>query len=136
MERMMPAYIGNVVFPYPLKWLDKNRPRVLGSDTVTRSGNLVMLRAEGNGPTYLPARVLFEWTPFSAVTTLYAYWKSGGEWTADLEGTGDTCTVRFAAKNGVAKVKHQTGKDVVHAHWDGSENDVYSGEMNLIIVRT
>jgi hypothetical protein len=130
----MPAHIGNVVFPYPLKWLDKNKPRVMGSDTVTRSGNLVMLRGEGTGQEYLPGHVLFEWTPFSSVQTLYAYWKSGGEWTADLEDTGETCRVRFAAKNGVTNVKHQIGKDVVHAHWEGSENDLYSGEMNLIIV--
>ncbi len=132
----MPAFIGNVVFPYPLKWLDKNRPRVMGSDTVTRSGNLVMLRSEGTGQGYLPARLLFDWTPFSSVQTLYTYWKSGGEFTADLENTGVICTVRFAAKDGVAEVRHQTGRDVVHAHWEGSENDVYSGEMNLIIIGT
>ena len=132
----MSAYIGNVVFPYPLKWIDKSKPRVTGSDTVARSGNLVMLRGEGTSQAYLPARVLFEWTPFSSVQTLYAYWKSGGEWTADFEDTGETCTVRFAASNGVANVKHQVGKDVVNAHWEGSENDVYSGEMNLIIIRT
>ncbi|MFH1114802.1 MAG: hypothetical protein V1792_12880 [Pseudomonadota bacterium] len=132
----MPAYVGNVVFPQPLRWLDKNRPRVMGSDTVTRSGNLVMLRSEDICQGYLPARVLFDWIPLASVQTLYAYWKSGGEFTADLEDTGVIRTVRFAAKDGVARVIHQTGKDVVHAHWEGSENDVYSGEMNLIIVGT
>lgn len=132
----MPAYVGNVVFPYPLRWLDKNRPRVMGSDAITRSGNLVMLRGEETCQGYLPARVLFDWIPLASVQTLYAYWKSGAEFTADLEDSGVIRTVRFAAKDGVAQVRHQTGKDVVHAHWEGSENDVYSGEMNLIIVGT
>jgi len=93
-----------------------------------------MLRGEGTSQAYLPAHLIFEWTPFSSVQTLFAYWKSGGEWSADLEDTGATCRMRFAAKNGVTNVIHQMGKDVVHAYCEGSEYDLYSGEINVIIV--
>jgi hypothetical protein len=133
---MMPSHIGNVVFPCPLVWIDKNVPRVIGSDTVTRSGNLVMLRTEGITQAYLPARFVFQWTPFSAVKTLYEYWRSGGKFIADLEDTGNTRIIRFAAQNGVADVIHQTGKEVLHIPWEGSDNDLYRGEMNLIIIGT
>lgn len=131
---MMTAYISSVEFPYPLKWIDKNTPRTLGSDTVTRSGNLVMLRGEAVTQKYLQAKLFFEWTPFSSVKTLYSYWRGGGEYTADLEGTGESVRIRFSAKNGVTNVKHQIGIDVVHAHWEGSINDLYSGELNVIII--
>lgn len=130
----MPASIQDIVFPYPLKWVDKGAPRVLGSDTVTRSGNVVMLRGENTSQAYLPAKLLFEWTSFSAVQTLYSYWQAGGEYIADLEDTGEIVSIRFAAKDGIVNVKHQIGKDVVHAYWQGTPNDLYSGELNVIIV--
>ena len=113
----MAAYIHKVTFLYPLKWIDKGTPRVLGSDTMTRSGNVVMLRGESTSQGYLNAKLRFEWTPFSSVRTLYSYWQLGGSYVADLEDTGNTVIIRFAAKHGVTNVKHETGKDVVHAHW-------------------
>lgn len=130
----MAASIGSVTFTYPLRWVDKSVPRVLGSDTVTRSGNVVMLRGENTSQGYLNAKLLFEWLPFASVQTLYSYWRSGNTYSADLEDTGGTVTVRFAAENGVANVKHETGKDVIVADWAGSDNDVFRGELNLIII--
>jgi len=131
----MSAYIGSVVFDYPLQWLDKGAPRVLGSDTVTRSGNVVMLRGESTSQDELPAKLRFEWTPWSDVETLYSYWSAGSTYSADFEDTGDTVTIRFAAKDGVANVKHQAyGDAVVHAHVEGHETDLYTGELNVFII--
>jgi hypothetical protein len=129
----MPAYIGSVQFPYPLKWTSKASRVVVGSKRRTRSGNLVVLTVESPSQKYVEARLIFEWTPLSSVQELIDYWRDGGTYSADLEGTGETRMVRFDPEKGVANWKHQSGADVVHAHFQGSENDLYTGELNLII---
>lgn len=129
----MSAHIGSVVFPYPLKWADKAGRVVVGSKTRTRSGNLVILTVENARQTHREARLVFEWTPFASVQTLIEYWRAGASYSADLEGTGEILTVRFDPEKGVTNLKHQSGRDVVHAHFQGTENDLYTGEVNLII---
>ena len=129
----MSTYIGSVHFPYPLKWTDKTSRVVIGAKRRTRSGNLVVLTLENPSQKFVEARLLFEWTPLASVQTLMDYWRTGGTYPADLEGTGNTCMVRFDPEKGVANWKHQSGRDVVHAHFEGSPNDLYYGELNLII---
>lgn len=130
----MAAHIGSVTYTYPLKWINKNVPVTLGSDVRTRSGNLVMLRPVNVSQDYICAKLVFEWVPMSDVATLYSYWKSGNSYSANLENSGGSVTVRFAAKDGVANVKHQAwGDDVVHAQIEGDILDLYTGELNLII---
>ncbi len=129
----MPAYIGSVQFPYPLKWTNKASRVVIGSKRRTRSGNLVLLTVENPSQKYVEAHLVFEWTPLASVQNLIEYWRAGESHSADLEGTGEIRTVRFDPEKGVANWKHQSGVDVVHAHFQGSENDLYTGELNLII---
>ena len=129
----MSAHIGSVQFPYPLKWTNKASRVVVGSKRRTRSGNLVLLTVENSSQTYVEAHLIFEWTPLASVQTLIEYWRAGDSYSADLEGTGETRTVWFDPEKGVANWKHQSGLDVVHAHFQGSENDLYTGELNLII---
>lgn len=130
---IMPARIGSVQFPYPLKWTNKASRVVVGSKRRTRSGNLVVLTVENPSQEYVEAHLIFEWTPLSSVQVLINCWRNGGSYVADLEGTGETRTVWFDPEKGVANWKHQSGLDVVHAHFQGSENDLYTGELNLII---
>ncbi|MBI4962503.1 MAG: hypothetical protein HY913_04440 [Desulfomonile tiedjei] len=93
-----------------------------------------MLRPVNVSQDYICAKLVFEWVPMSDVATLYSYWKSGNSYSANLENSGGSVTVRFAAKDGVANVKHQAwGDDVVHAQIEGDILDLYTGELNLII---
>lgn len=130
---VMAAYIGSVEFLYPLKWTNKNEKVVLGSSRRTRSGNLVTLTVENPTQEYVHAHVIFEMTPLSSVQTLVDYWRTGNTYDADLEGTGEVRTVRFSPESGVANWKHQSREDVVHADFEGTDTDLYTGEMNLII---
>ena len=131
----MSAYIGGVTFTYPLWWVDKDLPVVVGSDTRTRSGNLVSLRGENTSQDFRIAVVRFEWTPRASVDTLQAYWQGGGQYSADFDGLGETHTVRFLAKNGVENVTHEVwGDQTVHAYVAGHPTDLYRGTLNLIIL--
>jgi hypothetical protein len=132
----MAAYIGSITFPYPLAWIDKGAPRVIGSDTPTLSGNVVMLRGKNTSQDYLDAKLRFTWVPWSTIEALYAAWLAGSEYTADLEDTGDTVSVVFAAENGVNKesIRHvKFAERAIHANIEGTETDLYEGEINLII---
>lgn len=132
----MAAYIGAVTFPYPLKWINKARPVVLGSDTRTRAGDIVSIEVDSADITQDRSVTLaFEWVPWTTVEALYSMWMAGGTYTLDPEDTGDTYTVRFQRKNGVTvPVSTAFGQDVVKAQLDGEETDLYDGELNLIIV--
>lgn len=128
------CYIGSVTFTYPLKWIGKGDVVVLGSDTRTRSGNLVMLRGVASQQ-YVEVKLLFEWATYSQVTALKQLWKSGATVAADIEASGTTVNLTFAAKNGVANVKHAAwGDDSVHHDVQGQATDIYNGELNVIII--
>jgi hypothetical protein len=129
----MAAYIGSVQFAYPLKWTDKSQEVVIGNKRRTRSGNLVTVTKENASQKFVEARLLFEWIPFSSVQALIGYWRAGGAYQADLEDTGEVRTVRFDPTKGVVNWKHQIGTNVVHAHFQGSNTDLYTGELNLVI---
>lgn len=133
----MAAYIGSVTFEYPLAWVDKGRPRVLGSNTVTRSGNVVMLRGENTSQAYIDAKLKFSWVPRADVVTLISYWESGNQFSANLEDSGSDVTIQFVPQNGVDMdtVRHvKFGDRAVHARIEGTQTDYYMGEMNVIIV--
>ncbi|MFH0821512.1 MAG: hypothetical protein V2B18_02085 [Pseudomonadota bacterium] len=130
----MSAHIGSVQLAYPLRWINKDEPVVLGSETRTRDGNLVVLRPETSSQRYRKARLVFEWTPWASVRTFMNMWRSGDEFEMDPEGTGESHRIRFASQAGVTGVKHQIwGDDVVKAHADGGPVDLYTGELNVII---
>lgn len=125
--------VGSVTFTYALKWTNKNEPTVVGSETRTRSGDMVLIRTQSPSQKFREAHLIFEWATRAQVTALMKMWKAGGSYSANFEGN-HSYTVRFAAQNGVANVKHQAwGDDVVHAAVEGYETDLYTGELNLII---
>jgi len=131
----MSSYIGSVTFDFQLQWIDKAKPTVMGSDTRTRSGNLVMLRGESTSQSYKEAKVRYKFAPRADIETLMGYWRAGGSHSADIEDTGTTVTVMFAAANGVEDPQHAAwGDDVVHANVAGELTDLYNGILNLIIL--
>ncbi len=136
----MSAYIGSLTLVYPLQVINKGEPYIQGYDVRTRSGDLVMVRPPTQNQTYRMIKARFEWEPRTSVDTLRSYWRSGASYNADLEGTGETILVKFAAKDGVDErtVKHQAwGDTVVHSKLQDEEGDsyatdLYTGELNLI----
>lgn len=129
----MSAYIGGVTFTYPLQWVNKNECVTVGSKARTRSGDLVVVSVENPNQKNILAKCKFEWTPKASVDTLRTYWRAGTTYSADIEGTGTVRTVRFDPDNGVVNVEHESGRSVVHAHFEGQPTDLYRGELNLII---
>lgn len=129
----MSASIGSVTFAHPLKWINKPDQVVVGSTKRTRSGNLVTITGESPSQSYVEAKLLFEWESYANVSTLIGYWRAGGTYSADIENTGSTVTIRFSPENGVQNVGHELGRPVVHVHFAGEETDLYRGELNVII---
>ena len=132
---MASVHIGPVTFPYPLMWANKNDPVVIGSSRRTRGGNVVTLTGENPSQSHRRAKLYFAWLPWSSLETLKSMWRLGGTYSADFEGEGDTYTVRFDPDKGVVDWKHEVrGDRAVHARYAGAaHNDIYGGELNLII---
>lgn len=137
----MACYIGSITFEEPpdLIWINEDEPFVAGCDIRTRSGDMVSIRPHSVSQNYLTAKLKFHWLSYAEVQVLRGYWRLGGTYSAKLEPNGAIKTVRFAAKDGVANVKHEAwGEDVIHeylqdAEGDSYDTDLYSGDINLII---
>ncbi len=131
----MSAYIGDVNFDDPLQWVTKPNRVSLGKNIRTRSGNLVQQRGVSTSQAYIEHKALFTWVPMSDVDRLKELAASGNAFTADLEDTGSTVTIRFVpGENAVTNVKHsEWGEAIVHDQVEGYPTDIYDGELNFVI---
>lgn len=130
--------IGSLVLDYPLKWIDKGQPNVVGSDVQCRTGHIVMIRGTASQE-YIPAKLMVDWASWSDIETLRTMWLSGNEYTMNPEGvSGETYTIRFAAENGVEQPTHPAyGDDAIKA--DVEEADLinyWNAVINVIIIDT
>jgi hypothetical protein len=100
-------------------------------------GTLISLLPEATSQGERVCKFLFGMETLETVEALEAQWLSGGIYSSDLGGTGETVNVRYARTNGVANTKHaKWGEDVVPGVVDGTAADLWVGELNLIIVST
>lgn len=115
-------------------WINKGELVSLGSDTLTRSGNVVMLRGSADVDAPILCKAKFEWEPFATVTMLRAMARTGETYTANIEDNGTTHQIEFA-KDAVTSVKSTAyGDDIVHSHLTGHHTDLYDGELSFYIV--
>ena len=131
--------IGSLVLDYPLKWLTKGAPNIVGSDIQCRTGHIVMVRGTASQD-YTPHRLLVDWASWSDIETLRTMWLSGNEYEMNPEGVpGETYTIRFAAENGLEEPPTHPayGDDPTRA--DIEEADLinyWNIAINVIIIDT
>ena len=127
-------YIGSVRPTYPFYWKNKGDCVFAGSKTRTFSGNLVILQPETVSQHFVEVKLSYDFLTSAQVAALRAMALSGNSFQADFEGTGTTHTVWFDPVNGVPDPKHwESGLDLVSANVEGTANDVWEGDLNLII---
>ena len=126
-------FIGSIDFKFPLKWINKDAPVILGSATRTRAGNCVVLYPADLSQTNTNIKLVFDWEPYSTITALYSMWFSGQIYS--WNGDGGAGSAVFDPKTGVVNIKHpEYDNDVVKAALVGYRTDFWNGEINLISV--
>ena len=131
----MACYVGAVTFSKPTVWVDKEAPVVIGSDTRTRTGDMVSVRVTASQD-FRTATVRFRWATYAQVQTIMGYWQNGGTYSLKPEDTDATIyTVRFRAADGVTGVQHEAwGQEAPKDKIAGTPTDLWRGEMNVILL--
>ena len=130
----MAATIGALTFTYDLIW-QRPLPVVVGSDVQARDGSTVSIRVASPSQSEKVVTLRYDWESWATYEALQAMALAGGTYTMRPEtSVSTTYTIRFAANDPVPHPKHSIFDDVSPGDFVGHETDLWSGQINVIIV--